>query len=61
MTKEAVEFGVTGGEVRGVKADSGKVESDLRVKSLAAAEEAADNLSSVEEGRTKRLSEPNGD
>lgn len=42
VTKEAVEFGVTGGEVRGVTAGSGKVESDPRVESLPAAEEAGE-------------------
>lgn len=61
VTKKAVEFGVTGGEVTWMKADSGKVESDPRVESLPAAEEDGENLISAEEERTKRLREPIGD
>lgn len=57
VTKEAVEFGVTGGEVTWVKADSGIVEFDPRIESLPIAEEAGENLIPVEEERTKRLSE----
>lgn len=56
MTKEAVEFGVTGGEVTGVKADSGKVETDPRSESLPTAKETGEKLIPIEEERTIRLS-----
>lgn len=53
VTKEEVEFGVTGGEDTGKEPESGKVESDLSVELLPTAEKAGENLAPVEVERIK--------